>query len=483
MWYTTSGMDKKYLFKRNNTWWVKVPVPLYLRDSLGFDLRKSTGEKDLEKALLARDKIVSDLKSKFVSEKQNNQPAEASFKERTTYFDYASTTPVDERVIEKMKDCLSFEGVFGNSGSRSHVYGWKAEEMVEEARVNVSELLNCDPREIVWTSGATESDNLAIKGAANFYQSKGKHVITSKIEHKAVLDVCRQLEKDNYEITYLDPDENGVISPDAVKNAIREDTVLVSLMHINNEIGVINDIEEIGNITRANNVIFHVDAAQSAGKVPINLDSLNVDLMSFSAHKTYGPKGIGALYVSRKPRVRLEAQIHGGGHERGMRSGTLPTHQIVGMGEAFHIANQEMELEVERIKGLRDKFWNGLKDIEEVYLNGDLEQRAAGFLNVSFNYIEGESLIMALKDIAVSSGSACTSASLEPSYVLRALGLKDELAHSSIRFAVGRFTTDEEIDHTLELVRDSVEKLREISPLWDMYKDGIDMDSIEWAAN
>ena len=399
------------------------------------------------------------------------------------YLDYASTTPVDPRVLEVMKNHLSVEGNFGNPASRSHSFGWKAEEAVEDARFKVASLVNCDTREIIWTSGATEADNLAIKGVAKFYKSKGNHIITSKIEHKAVLDSCRQLEREGFEVTYLDPDENGLISPDAVKNVITDRTILVSLMHINNEIGVINDIKSIGEITREKGIIFHVDAAQSTGKVKIDLADLKVDLMSFSAHKTYGPKGIGALYVSRKPRVRLEAQIHGGGHERGMRSGTLPTHQIVGMGEAFHIANQEMELEVERIKGLRDKFWNGLKDIEEVYLNGDLEQRAAGFLNVSFNYIEGESLIMALKDIAVSSGSACTSASLEPSYVLRALGLKDELAHSSIRFAVGRFTTDEEIDHTLDLVRDSVEKLREISPLWDMYKDGIDMDSIEWAAN
>ena len=399
------------------------------------------------------------------------------------YLDYASTTPVDPRVLEVMKNHLSLDGNFGNPASRSHSFGWKAEEAVEDARFKVASLVNCDTREIIWTSGATEADNLAIKGVAKFYKSKGNHIITSKIEHKAVLDSCRQLEREGFEVTYLDPDENGLISPDAVKNVITDRTILISLMHINNEIGVINDIKSIGEITREKGIIFHVDAAQSTGKVKIDLEDLKVDLMSFSAHKTYGPKGIGALYVSRKPRVRLEAQIHGGGHERGMRSGTLPTHQIVGMGEAFYIANQEMELEVERIKGLRDKFWNGLKDIEEVYLNGDLEQRAAGFLNVSFNYIEGESLIMALKDIAVSSGSACTSASLEPSYVLRALGLKDELAHSSIRFAVGRFTTDEEIDHTLDLVRDSVEKLREISPLWDMYKDGIDMDSIEWAAN
>ena len=399
------------------------------------------------------------------------------------YLDYASTTPVDPRVLEVMKDHLSLEGNFGNPASRSHSFGWKAEEAVEDARSKVANLVNCDTREIIWTSGATEADNLAIKGVARFYKSKGNHIITSKVEHKAVLDSCRQLEREGFEVTYLDPDKNGLISSDLVENSITDKTILVSLMHINNEIGVINDIKSIGELTRERGIIFHVDAAQSTGKVKIDLKDIKVDLMSFSAHKTYGPKGIGALYVSRKPRVRLEAQIHGGGHERGMRSGTLPTHQIVGMGEAFYIADQEMELEVERIRNLRDKFWDGLKDMEEIYLNGDFEKRAAGFLNVSFNYVEGESLIMALKDIAVSSGSACTSASLEPSYVLRALGLKDELAHSSIRFAVGRFTTEEDINYTLDLVKDSVEKLREISPLWDMYKDGVDMDSIEWAAN
>lgn len=399
------------------------------------------------------------------------------------YLDYASTTPVDTRVLEVMKDHLSLEGNFGNPASRSHSFGWKAEEAVEDARSKVANLVNCDTREIIWTSGATEADNLAIKGVARFYKSKGNHIITSKVEHKAVLDSCRQLEREGFEVTYLDPDKNGLISSDLVENTITDKTILVSLMHINNEIGVINDIKSIGELTRERGIIFHVDAAQSTGKVKIDLKDIKVDLMSFSAHKTYGPKGIGALYVSRKPRVRLEAQIHGGGHERGMRSGTLPTHQIVGMGEAFYIADQEMELEVERIRNLRDKFWDGLKDMEEIYLNGDFEKRAAGFLNVSFNYVEGESLIMALKDIAVSSGSACTSASLEPSYVLRALGLKDELAHSSIRFAVGRFTTEEDINYTVDIVKDSVEKLREISPLWDMYKDGVDMDSIEWAAN
>ena len=399
------------------------------------------------------------------------------------YLDYASTTPIDGRVVEKMKEFMTLEGNFGNPASRSHGYGWKAEEAVERSRLSVAKLLNCDQREIVWTSGATESDNLAIKGVARFYKGRGNHIITSKIEHKAVLDSCRQLERENYEVTYLDPDSRGIISPKTVEEAITEKTILVSLMHVNNEIGVIYDIENIGKITREKGIIFHVDAAQSAGKVPIDLSSLEVDLMSFSAHKIYGPKGIGALYVSRKPRVRLEAQIHGGGHERGIRSGTLATHQIVGLGEAFKIAASEMNTDNTRIKSLKDRLWNGFKDIEEVYLNGDLENSAPGFLNVSFNFIEGESLIMALKDIAVSSGSACTSASLEPSYVLRALGLKDELAHSSIRFAIGRFTTDKEVDFTIELVRDSVEKLRELSPLWDMYKDGVDMDSVEWVTH
>ena len=397
------------------------------------------------------------------------------------YFDYASTTPVDPRVVEKMKDCLSLDGNFGNPASRSHAFGWKAEEAIEEARQHVASLVNCDPREIVWTSGATESDNLAIKGAAIFNKSRGNHIITSKIEHKAVLDSCRQLEREGFEITYLDPLENGIISPEMVSSAVKENTILVSLMHINNEIGVINDIESIGRITREKGIIFHVDAAQSTGKLPIDLSKMEVDLMSFSAHKTYGPKGIGAMYARRRPRVRIEAQIHGGGHERGMRSGTLATHQIVGMGEAFRIAKIDMESDNERISRLRKKFWSGLKDMEEVYLNGDEALRAEGFLNVSFNYVEGESLIMALKDIAVSSGSACTSASLEPSYVLRALGLKDELAHSSIRFAIGRFTTEAEVEYTIKLVRDSVEKLRTLSPLWDMYKDGIDMDTIQWA--
>jgi cysteine desulfurase len=380
-----------------------------------------------------------------------------------------------------MLEYMTTDGMYGNPASRSHSYGWDADEAVSMSRKHVADLINADPREIVWTSGATESDNLAIKGAATFYKTKGNHIITSKIEHKAVLDSCRQLEREGFEVTYLDPDSNGIVSPELVKENITDKTILVTLMHINNEIGVVNDIEAIGKITREAGVIFHVDAAQSTGKLPIDLSNLEVDLMSFSAHKTYGPKGIGAMYARRKPRVRLEAQIHGGGHERGMRSGTLATHQIVGMGEAFRIAKLDMEEDNERIERLRNKFWDAIKDMEEVYLNGDELYRAAGFLNVSFNYVEGESLIMALKDIAVSSGSACTSASLEPSYVLRALGLKDELAHSSIRFAIGRFTTEEEVEYTINLVRDSVEKLRTLSPLWDMYKDGVDMDSIEWA--
>ena len=396
------------------------------------------------------------------------------------YLDYASTTPVDPRVVAKMQECLSLEGNYGNPASRSHEFGWKAEEAVEEARANVASLVNCDNREIVWTSGATESDNLAIKGAARFYRKKGNHIITSKLEHKAVLDSCRQLEREGFEVTYLDPDTTGIIKPEELIKNIKDETILVSLMHVNNEIGVINDIEMLGEITRENGLVFHVDAAQSTGKVPIDLANLKVDLMSFSAHKTYGPKGVGALFVRRKPRVRLEAMIHGGGHERGMRSGTLPTHQLVGMGEAFKLAEEEMNSDNARISALREKFWQGLKDIEEVHLNGHEEKRAAGFLNVSFNFIEGESLIMALKDIAVSSGSACTSASLEPSYVLRALGLKDELAHSSIRFALGRFTTEQEVDYTINLVKDSVTKLRELSPLWDMYQDGIDLDKVEW---
>ncbi len=399
------------------------------------------------------------------------------------YLDYAATTPVDPRVARAMSDCLTREGNFGNPASRSHAFGWKAEEAVETARKQVADLLNADPREIVWTSGATEADNLAIKGVAHFYGKKGKHIVTSKIEHKAVLDTCRQLEREGYEVTYLDPDSHGLIAPQVVADAIRDDTILVSLMHVNNEIGVINDIEAIGEITRSHGVLLHVDAAQSPGKVPIDLNIMKVDLMSLCAHKVYGPKGIGALYVRRKPRVRIEAQMHGGGHERGMRSGTLPTHQCVGMGEAFRIAKEEMELESARILKLRQKLWNAINDMEEVYLNGDEKQRVAGSLNVSFNFVEGESLIMALKDIAVSSGSACTSTSLEPSYVLRAIGRNDELAHSSIRFGIGRFTTEEEIDYVISHVREAVLKLRELSPLWEMYKDGVDLSQVQWAAH
>ncbi len=379
--------------------------------------------------------------------------------------------------------CLTQEGNFGNPASRSHMFGWKAEEAVEEARQHVADLIHCDPREIVWTSGATESDNLALKGVAHFYQNKGKHIITSKIEHKAVLDSCRQLEREGFDVTYLDPDAKGRIFPEDVASAIREDTILVSLMHVNNEIGVINDIAAIGEITRERKVLFHVDAAQSVGKVDIDLEKMKVDLMSLTAHKVYGPKGIGALFVRRKPRVRLEAQMHGGGHERGMRSGTLPTHQIVGMGEAYRIAKEEMHQEAKRTMALRERFLKGLGDMEEIYINGDIDQRVPGNLNISFNYVEGESLIMALKDLAVSSGSACTSASLEPSYVLRALGLNDELAHSSLRFTIGRFTTEEDVDYAVEKVKEAVSKLRELSPLWDMYKDGVDLSKIQWAAH
>ncbi|MFT6551697.1 MAG: cysteine desulfurase [Zhongshania marina] len=399
------------------------------------------------------------------------------------YLDYSATTPVDPRVAEKMMACLTTEGVFGNPASRSHLFGWKAEEAVENARRQVADLLNADPREIVWTSGATESNNLAIKGAAHFYSKKGKHVITSKIEHKAVLDTCRQLEREGFEVTYLDPTDKGLITPEAIAAALREDTVVVSIMHANNEIGTINDIAGIGEVCRANGVVFHVDAAQTAGKITIDMEAMKVDLLSMSAHKMYGPKGVGALYVRRKPRIRLEAQMHGGGHERGMRSGTLPTHQIVGMGAACEIAREEMAKDAAHSLALRNQFWDGLKDIEQVHVNGDFEQRLPGNLNVSLAYVEGESLIMSLKDLAVSSGSACTSASLEPSYVLRALGLNDELAHSSLRFSFGRFTTPEEVDYAIKQVRGAVDKLRELSPLWDMYKDGVDLDSIEWAAH
>jgi cysteine desulfurase len=399
------------------------------------------------------------------------------------YLDYAATTPVDPRVAQKMSECLMAEGNFGNPASRSHKFGWEAEEAVEIARRNVADLLNADPREIVWTSGATESDNLAIKGVAQFYQSKGKHIVTSKIEHKAVLDTCRHLERDGFEVTYVEPGEDGFISPEQLAEAIREDTTIVSLMHVNNEIGVVNDIAALGEICRERKVFFHVDAAQSAGKIDIDLSEMKVDLMSLSAHKMYGPKGIGVLYVRRKPRVRLEAQMHGGGHERGMRSGTLATHQIVGMGEACRIAKEEMATEAARIETLRKRLWDGVSDMEEVYINGSVDQRIPGIFNVSFNFVEGESLIMSLSDLAVSSGSACTSASLEPSYVLRALGRNDELAHSSLRFSIGRFTTEEDVDLAIEKVRAAVEKLRELSPLWDMYKDGVDLDSIEWAAH
>ena len=399
------------------------------------------------------------------------------------YMDYSATTPVDERVAEKMCTYLTRQGKFGNPASRSHKYGWEADDAVSEARNNVAALINADPREIVWTSGATESNNLAIKGIAHFYHKKGKHIVTLKTEHKAVLDTCRQLEREGYEVTYLDPEANGLLDLAKLEAALRDDTILVSVMHVNNEIGVIQDIGAIGELCRSRKIFFHVDAAQSAGKLPIDLQELKVDLMSFSAHKIYGPKGIGALYVRRKPRVRLEAQMHGGGHERGMRSGTLATHQIVGMGEAFRIAREEMAVEEVRIRQLRDRLWDGLKDMEEVYLNGDFDQRVPGNLNVSFNYVEGESLIMALNDMAVSSGSACTSASLEPSYVLRALGRSDELAHSSIRFTIGRFTTEEEIDYIVERIQEKVGKLRDLSPLWEMYKDGIDLDSVKWAAH
>lgn len=397
------------------------------------------------------------------------------------YLDYAATTPVDPRVAEKMFQCMTMDGIFGNPASRSHRYGWQAEEAVDIARNQVAELINADHREIVFTSGATESNNLAIKGVAHFYHKKGKHIITSKTEHKAVLDTCRQLEREGFEVTYLEPAANGIILMERLEAAMRDDTILVSIMHVNNEIGVIHDIDAIGELCRSKGIIFHMDAAQSAGKVPIDVQATKVDLISISGHKMYGPKGIGALYVRRKPRIRLEAQMHGGGHERGMRSGTLPTHQIVGLGEAAAIAKAEMASDDARIGALRDKLWNGIKHIEETYINGDAIERVSGSLNVSFNYVEGESLMMALKDLAVSSGSACTSASLEPSYVLRALGLNDEMAHSSIRFSIGRFTTEEEIDHAIEVITQSIDKLREMSPLWEMFKDGIDLNQVQWA--
>ena len=401
--------------------------------------------------------------------------------DRPVYLDYSSTTPVDPRVVDVMIPFLRED--FGNPASRSHAYGWTAEQAVETAREHVAGLVGCDAREIVWTSGATESINLAIKGIAKFYHQQGRHIITVKTEHKATLDTCRELERDGFEVTYLDVQEDGLIDLANLKAALRPDTILVSVMLVNNEIGVIQDIQAIGDAVKANRSYFHVDAAQATGKVEIDLQSLPVDLMSFSAHKTYGPKGVGALYVRRKPRIRIEAQIHGGGHERGMRSGTLPTHQIVGMGEAFRLARQEMAAENERIRMLRDRLLTGLRDIPAVYVNGSMEQRVPHNLNISFNYVEGESLLMGIKDVAVSSGSACTSASLEPSYVLRALGRSDELAHSSIRFSVGRFTTVQDIDFTINLLRDRVEKLRAMSPLWEMVQDGIDLNSVQWAAH
>ncbi|WP_296752137.1 IscS subfamily cysteine desulfurase [Thiobacillus sp.] len=401
---------------------------------------------------------------------------------KTLYFDYSATTPVDPRVAEKMIPYLTEH--FGNPASRSHPFGWEAEKAVEDARAQVAALVGADPKEIVFTSGATESNNLAIKGAGHFYSgTKGKHIITVRTEHKAVLDTVREMERQGFEATYLNVKENGLVDLDAFRAAIRPDTVLASVMAVNNEIGVIQDIESLGRICREKGVIFHVDAAQATGKMPIDLKTLPVDLMSFSAHKTYGPKGIGALYVRRKPRIRLEAQMHGGGHERGMRSGTLATHQIVGMGEAFRIAREEMATENERVRMLRDRLYAGLKDIEEVHLNGDMDQRVPHNLNVSFNFVEGESLIMAIKDLAVSSGSACTSASLEPSYVLRALGRSDELAHSSIRFSIGRFTTEEEVDYAIKLLHEKIGKLRELSPLWEMFKEGVDLNTVQWAAH
>jgi cysteine desulfurase len=397
------------------------------------------------------------------------------------YLDYSATTPVDPRVAAKMIPYLTEQ--FGNPASRSHAFGWESEKAVEEAREEVARLVNCDPKEIVWTSGATESINLALKGAANFYKDKGKHLVTLKTEHKATLDTMRELERAGFEVTYLDVGSDGLVDLERFKAALRPDTIVASVVYVNNEIGVIQDVPAIGEICRARGIIFHVDSAQATGKIAIDLSALKVDLMSFSAHKTYGPKGVGALFVRRKPRVRIEAQMHGGGHERGMRSGTLPTHQIAGMGEAFRLARLEMAADNERVRMLRDRLWMGLSEIEEVYLNGNSEQRVAHNLNVSFNFVEGESLIMAIKDVAVSSGSACTSASLEPSYVLRALGRSDELAHSSIRFTVGRFTTTEEIDYAVELVKRKIAKLRELSPLWEMHQEGIDLDSVQWAAH
>jgi cysteine desulfurase len=400
------------------------------------------------------------------------------------YLDYSATTPVDPRVAAKMCSFLTMDdGLFGNAASRSHQYGWDAEQAIEEARNNVALLLGADPKEIVWTSGATESDNLAIKGVAQFYRKKGNHIITCKTEHKAVLDTCRHLEREGFEVTYLDPEENGLVDLGKLEAAMTEQTILVSIMHVNNEIGVIQDVKAIGELCRSRKILFHVDAAQSCGKVAIDVEEMKIDLLSMSAHKIYGPKGMGALYVRRKPRVRLEAQMHGGGHERGMRSGTLATHQIVGMGEAFRLAREEMASENERVRMLRDRLLAGLNDIEAVYVNGDMEQRVPHNLNISFNYVEGESLMMALSELAVSSGSACTSASLEPSYVLRALGRSDELAHSSIRFSIGRFTTEADVDRAIALCHEKIQKLRDLSPLWDMYKDGVDLSTVQWSAH
>ncbi|MCG2633374.1 MAG: IscS subfamily cysteine desulfurase [Gammaproteobacteria bacterium] len=399
------------------------------------------------------------------------------------YLDYAATTPVDPRVAETMAHYLTTDGCFGNPASRSHAFGWAAEEAVELARQQVADLIKADPKEIVWTSGATESDNLGIKGAAHFYRKKGQHIITSKTEHKAVLDTFRQLEREGFEATYLDPQPDGLIAMADLEAALRPDTVLVSIMHVNNEIGVIQDIAAIGTLCREKGVLLHVDAAQSGGKVEIDVDAMKIDLLSLSAHKLYGPKGIGALYVRRKPRVRIEAQMHGGGHERGMRSGTLPTHQIVGMGEACRIAREEMAEESQRILTLRNRLLTGLSQLEEIYINGSLDHRVAGNLNISFSFVEGESLVMSISDLAVSSGSACTSASLEPSYVLRALGREDELAHSSIRLSIGRFTTAEEIDYAIDKIVHAVNKLRELSPLWEMFQDGVDLSTVQWAAH
>lgn len=397
------------------------------------------------------------------------------------YLDYGATTPVDPRVVDAMIPWLREH--FGNAASRSHAWGWEAEEAIEKARQQVADLIGADPREIVWTSGATESDNLGIKGAAQFYKGKGKHLITVKTEHKAVLDTMRELERQGFEVTYLDVQENGLLDLEAFKAAIRPDTILASVMAVNNEIGVIQDLNTIGNLCREKGIIFHVDAAQATGKMPLDMQAMPIDLMSLASHKTYGPKGIGALYVRRKPRIRLEAQMHGGGHERGMRSGTLPTHQIVGMGEAFRIAKEEMAQDLAHAKRLQQRLLDGLKDVEQVFVNGDLEHRVPHNMNISFNYVEGESLIMGIKGLAVSSGSACTSASLEPSYVLRALGRSDELAHSSLRMTIGRFTTEEEIDYAISTIRVNVEKLRELSPLWEMFKDGVDLSTIQWAAH